>query len=278
MPPTMESTDSILKYPTTVEAYPGGPVLVALPQAESDAPGTLLGNSSTAYETETSPYRVRVPHRLYMGETVVTFAQWEFAMLVSGCRALNDLGWGKADRPAIHVSWEQAQKYIAWLNKRTGLSGALDAYRLPTEAEWEYACRAGCDGEFSLGPDNQSSLSTDTANFNTRNEGKDSPNKYRGRTVPVKSFPPNAFGLYEMHGNVWEWCDDCYNLNEYDSRQGGNGWLADTRVVKGLQNWRVMRGGSWNDYAENLRSSCRNFGAPDSAYSFWGFRLARTLI
>ncbi len=274
----MEFTHTRAQYPIQIEAYPSGPVLIALPQVESDVAGTLLGNTSCAFENETPPYRVRVPHRLYMSETVLTFAQWEFAIPESGCRALNDLGWGKADRPAIHVSWEEAQKYIAWLNERSGLRGAPDAYRLPTEAEWEYACRAGSDGEFSLGSDNKLPLTVDAANFNTRNEGNDGRNKYRARTVPVKSFSPNAFGLYEMHGNVWEWCDDCYNVNEYASRQVPSGWLADNKVTKGIQDWRVMRGGSWNDYREALGSSCRNFGSPDSAYSLYGFRLARTLI
>jgi formylglycine-generating enzyme required for sulfatase activity len=168
-----------------------------------------------------------------------------------------DLDWGKGDRPAINVSWNQAQAYLAWLNKRFDLTGKPDAYRLPTEAEWEYACRAGNDGDFSFGRDNGLPLSTDVANY--RPHTKADPNNYRARTLPVKWFAPNAFGLYEMHGNVWEWCDDCYNIDAYKSRQDPNGWLADTKVAEGIQNWRVMRGGSWNDAAENLQSACRNF-------------------
>lgn len=114
-----------------------------------------------------------------------------------------DQGWGRGRRPVIKVFWSNARKYCAWLSEQTGR-----AYRLPSEAEWEYACRAGTETPFHFG----ARLTADQANFygNSTYNGS-AKGEYRKRTVPVGSFPPNAFGLYDMHGNVWEWCQDAWH-------------------------------------------------------------------
>jgi formylglycine-generating enzyme required for sulfatase activity len=212
----------------------------------------------------------------------VTFAEWD-AALAAGAKLEkpSDQGWGRGNRPVINVNWEDAQAYIEWLNERLGLdrapSGAQDhaglkarapGYRLPSEAEWEYACRAGTTTPFSFG----ATISTAQANYDgyhTYGAGKKG--KYRQKTMPVGSFPANPFGLYEMHGNVWEWCQDCWN-NDYNSAPtDGYAWTT------GDCSLRVPRGGSWVNFPNGLRSPCRK-GVSSSNRSYnLGFRLARVL-
>src|SRR5207247_10087212 len=135
------------------------------------------------------------------GRFETTFEEWNACLLAGACKqAPNDQGWGKGRRPVINVSWEDAKEYVAWLSKRTGLK-----YRLLTEAEWEDAARAGTTTAFETGD----AVGSAEANFDAGHTyGGSEQGQYPKSTVEVGSFPPNAFGLHDMHGNVWEWVED----------------------------------------------------------------------
>ena len=162
-----------------------------------------------------------------------------------------DKGWGRGRYPAINVSWNDAQDYVAWLSSQTGAE-----YRLPSEAEWEYAARAGTTTKYSWGDE----IGTNRANWN------------RLRTAPAGSFGPNGFGLYDMHGNVYEWVADCWNGGGYQGAPSdGGAWLQGDCAR------RVLRGGSWNSSPGLLRSAVRSRNAPGYRNFSVGFRVARTL-
>jgi formylglycine-generating enzyme required for sulfatase activity len=159
--------------------------------------------------------------------------------------------------PVETLSWDDCQAFL----RRAG-----EGYRLPTEAEWEYACRAGTETPFSFGE----TISTDQANYNGNyTYGPGSKGVYREETVPVGSFPANAWGFHDMHGNVWEWCQDRYG--EYPS-----GSVTDP-TGPGSGSHRVLRGGSWLDLPRLCRSANRSRGVPGSQGYNVGFRAARTL-
>jgi formylglycine-generating enzyme required for sulfatase activity len=171
------------------------------------------------------------------------------------------------DRPVEQVSWEEAQDYAARLTKQLG---DRQVYRLPTEAEWEYACLAGRPPSMTFGVGDGRSLSSDEANCNgNRPYGSAAKGKYLESTWRVGSYPANALGLYDMHGNVWEWCADRYA--PYPRGEATN----PTGPAEGP--FRVIRGGSWSVSAEDCRSAHRGRRAPDSRSDDTGFRLARTV-
>ena len=203
-------------------------------------------------------HRVRIKAFL-LGKTEVTFAQWDACVAAGGCsHKPSDDGWGRGSRPVIDVSWKDiTEQFIPWLNKVTG-----KRYRLPTEAEWEYAARAGSETKYSWG----NSIGKNKANCDgCGSRWNDS------KTAPVASFAANAFGLYDMHGNVWEWTQDCWNGSYRGAPSDGTAWLS------GDCSWRVLRGGSWGSNPYDLRSADR--GGFTSGYRNFisGFRLARTL-
>ncbi|MCA3271413.1 MAG: formylglycine-generating enzyme family protein [Roseomonas sp.] len=213
---------------------------------------------------------VTVRRPFALGRTAVTFAMWDAAVAASfkpppGAEAPRDERWGRGDRPVINVNWHDAQAYCAWLNQSLGLRRGT--YRLASEAEWEWACRAGKTEPFSFGK----TISIGQANYDgTEIYGKGKQGVYRERTVPVGSLPANPWGLHEMHGNVWEWVEDTYG--PYPAV------ATDSRPqVDGDQSKRVLRGGSWLSNPRNLRSANRNWDFPDSRNYSFGFRVARTL-
>lgn len=164
--------------------------------------------------------------------------------------------------PVDGASWYAAQEFVRRLNERN----EDYIYRLPSEAEWEYACRAGTTTEFAFGDD----LTADDANFNgERLFEKNAPtNVYRKRTTAVGSFKPNAWGLYDMHGNVWEWCEDIISENYQDLPTNG---LPNLTI--GDEKLRVLRGGSWGVNALSCRSAYRGRAKPDTVRNCNGFRL-----
>ena len=166
--------------------------------------------------------------------------------------------------PVENISWDMAKAFIGKLNELVPGLGV----RLPSESEWEYGCRAGTTTPFWFG----SELTTDMANYNgTRSYNNGKKGEFRNKTMPVKSFKQNPWGLYQMHGNVWEWCEDFW----YDNYEG----LPDNgapRLKKGKSDRRVVRGGSWLNDGRDLRSACR-LGrlVAGGFFDARGFRLAR---
>jgi formylglycine-generating enzyme required for sulfatase activity len=214
---------------------------------------------------------VSIARPFAVGVFAVTFDEWDACVVGGGCNGYQpkDEGWGRGKRPVINVSWDDTKAYTAWLSHKTGM-----IYRLPSEAEREYFTRAGTTTPFWWG----SSITPKQANYDGSAElyeGGGSKGENRRRTVPVDSFNPNPWGLYNVHGNVWEWTEDCWN----DSNSGnpGNGTARTT----GDCSERMVRGGSWLDQPAFLRSAnrIRYYGSHSHDWRIYdrGFRVARTL-
>ncbi|KPA10452.1 Sulphatase-modifying factor domain protein, partial [Candidatus Magnetomorum sp. HK-1] len=166
------------------------------------------------------------------------------------------------NHPVINISWNDAIALTEWLSEKGN-----GQYRLPTEAEWEYACRAGTQTPFYFGE----TISTEHANYDGNYiyaNGKKG--IYRKQTAPVGTFPANKFGLYDMHGNVWEWCADSYAKDAYSKHERNNPIYEDTGA-----SLRVLRGGSWDDGPRYVRSAVRNRNGPATRGSNIGARLLR---
>jgi formylglycine-generating enzyme required for sulfatase activity len=216
-------------------------------------------------DAEKPAHRVSVP-AFELGKTEVTFADWDACVADGGCRHKpEDQGWGRDDRPVINVSWDDAQTYVKWLSRKSG-----QAYRLPSEAEWEYAARAGTTTAFSTGQ----CINTRQANYNGNYDYANCGAKtgvHLEKTQPVGSYPVNPWGLSDLHGNVWEWTQDCWNENYRGAPGSGAAWTS------GDCGRRVLRGGSWNNGPRLLRSALRvSFDASYRSIDL-GFRVARTL-
>lgn len=212
-------------------------------------------DSEAGRNRDEGPQRRVTIRQFAAGKFEVTFAQWAACADRGGCSVNprpSDQNWGQGDRPVINVSWIDAQAYVSWLSSET-----RQTYRLLTEAEWEYAARAGTTTPFSTG----ASVTTSQANFDGALR----------RTQPVGSYAPNAFGLHDMHGNVWEWTQDCYTESYVGSSVDGAAH-DPARCSK-----RVGRGGSWNNNATQLRSALRRELAAGGRSSNFGFRVARPL-
>ncbi len=185
-----------------------------------------------------------------MGKYEVTFEQYDVFCDATGSSKPSDEGWGRGKRPVINVSWHDAKAFADWMG-----------CRLPTEAEWEYAARAGATTPFNTGY----CLSTAQANFDGNAYIGCSNGEYRKKTMPVGSFVPNAWGLHDMHGNVWEWCSDWYGTYSSSAQTNPKGASSGS--------YRVIRGGSWSSDADRCRCAFRNYDTPDNRNYFMGFRL-----
>ncbi len=213
---------------------------------------------SPQYEVDRSsaegPQRsVTIQRQFAAGKFEVTFDEWDVCVRENACPTVADEGWGRGRRPVINVSWNDAKQYTEWLSRKTGKT-----YRLLTEAEWEYAARAGTTAAYSFGD----SITTQQANNNNT----------LGRTVPVGSYPANAFGLHDMHGNVWEWTEDCWSANYNGAPSDGSAWTT------GNCGRRVLRGGSWRGSPRDMRSAGRNWDPVGGRDSGDGFRVSSTLV
>jgi formylglycine-generating enzyme required for sulfatase activity len=228
----------------------------ALSEPDEEAVAPPLSQPATQPSTQSAqgfrdcpdvcPEMVRIPGQSFaIGRTEVTFAQWDACVAAGGCNGYrpDDRGWGRGDRPVIYVSWLDALNYVRWLSQSTG-----QRYRLPTDEEWEIAARGGTTTNYSWG--DQAAVcdqrADNGANFWGCNDS----------TLPVGAFRPNAFGLYDMHGNVYEWVEDCFDAG-----------CAS----------RVLRGGGWASNLEGLGSATRDTVAPSYRYDGGGLRVARTL-
>ena len=203
-------------------------------------------------ESEKPQHPVSIEAPFAAGRYPVTFEEYDHFAKVTGREPPDDEGWGRGRQPVIHVSWDDAKAYVAWLKHETG-----KPYRLLSEAEWEYACRAGTKTPYSCGDE----ITPRNANYG-RNVGK---------TTEVGSYSPNPWGLYDMHGNVWDWVEDCWNESYQGAPTNGSAW------TRGDRHHRVLRGGSWYDGPGYLRSAGRSwFTSVSQSYDF-GFRVAKTL-
>ncbi len=239
----------------------GLPTMVVIP-AGSFTMGSPTGEKER-FDHEGPLQDIRFDQPFAMSQHEVTFAQWDLCVSYGECSHKPVDEWGRDDHPVMRVSWDDAQEYVDWINSRTD-----GGYSLPSEAQWEYAARAGTTTPFHTGEQ----IRADQANFRaTETYGVSEPGEYQGKTVPVGSFDPNAFGLYDMHGNVWEWTQDCSSedLSGHPSNGSAN--------LDGSCDLRVLRGGSWGNDPGNLRSANRNRSTASRRFNSNGFRLLKTL-
>ena len=246
-----QGRDTIAKpvpIPAMVE-IPGGEFMMGSPKDE-------VGRS----DHEGPQHRVRILG-FTLGRFPVTFEEWDACVTAGGCEHRpDDRGWGRGRRPVINVSWKDAQEYVRWLSKTTG-----QRYRLPTEAEWEYAARAGGSARFCFG--NSDADVQQYAWFCANSEG---------RTHPVGQKLPNRFGLHDIHGNVWEWVEDVYRTSYKDRDGDGSAWRGGGAVLRILlSDQRVVRGGGWSSSSDEVRSASRVGNSPSDRNSGLGFRLAK---
>ena len=228
------------------------PEMVVVPSGEF-----MMGSPSGEqyrYDSEGPVHRVTISEPFAVGVYEVTFDEWDACRRGGGCsHNPHDSGRGRGNRPVIDVSWEDAQEYVGWLSRKTGAG-----YRLLSEAEWEYVARAGTTTAYHFG----GSISPSQANYGGNEE----------KTVPVGSYPANGFGLHDVHGNVWEWVEDCWHDSYRSAPTDGSAWTS------GGDCWlRVLRGGSWTSNPGYLRSADRNKYTATNRNINGGFRVARTL-
>jgi formylglycine-generating enzyme required for sulfatase activity len=243
--------ESALKPRDTFKECSNCPDLVVIPAGVFEM-GSTRG---TSFPDEEPAHEVTIQSPFAVSKYEVTFDQWDACATYGPCPRVGDNGWGRKSRPAINVSWPDAKAYVAWLSKLTGKE-----YRLLTEAEWEYATRAGSDTAFYFG--NSDAIIGEHAWFAGNAEGK---------THPVGQKQANAFGLYDVYGNVWEWVEDCYEESYVNAPADGPPRVAQDCVR------RVARGGSWVGSPAILRSAKRGNFRPIASNEGLGFRIARTL-
>jgi formylglycine-generating enzyme required for sulfatase activity len=228
----------------TFRDCPECPEMIVVPAGEF-----TMGSSEHHFERP--PQRVKIQRPFAVGKFEVTFAEWDACVAAGDCNHRpGDEGWGRGRRPVINVSWDDAQEFVAWLSRETGKT-----YRLLNEAEWEYAARAGTTTRYAFGD----AITSKQAQFDA------------DRTAEVGSFPANSFGLHDLHGNVWEWCEDNWHSNYLGAPIDGSLWAG------GDSTQRVLRGGSWPNPPQSLRSAIRDRDRPVVRDYKIGFRLARTL-
>ncbi|MBR8831046.1 MAG: Hercynine oxygenase [Chroococcopsis gigantea SAG 12.99] len=232
--------------------------------------GTPEGQRGDYTGSDQPPHLVVVPP-FFMGKYAVTQPQWQaVANLPKVNLDLNpDPSYFKAtNRPVETVSWFDAREFCARLSRLTGRD-----YELPGESRWEYACRAGTTTPYSFGETITSAL----ANYYAERDpfADEAPGEYRQQTTPVGSFPPNDFGLYDVHGNVYEWCADGWHDNYQGAPANGEVWpaKADSRGDR----FRILRGGGWGTETRQCRSATRSKFSPHNRYSVIGLRLAMSI-
>jgi formylglycine-generating enzyme required for sulfatase activity len=252
--------------PLKLVAIPSGEFIMGSPEHEPEH----YSSESPQHQVKVSPF--------FISQYPVTQAQWRSVAALP--RQERDLDPAPSDfkgedRPVEQVSWHEAVEFCARLSAHTGRT-----YRLPTEAEWEYACRSVNSEQLSVTSASISdpayppfyfgeTLTGELANYKASNTYAGEPEgKYRGETTPVGQFPPNAFGLYDLHGNVWEWCLDHWHDNYEGAPADGSAWLTEDDDVN-----RVLRGGSWFNIPSNCRSAYRHDDDPGSRFGAIGFRV-----
>ena len=227
-------------------------VVVFIPAGEFEMGSPL---DELKRDKDESQHRIKLTKPFYMGKFEVT--QLQYRMIMGD----NPSKFGGDNLPVDNVNWYEACRFLKKLSDKTGMK-----FRLPTEAEWEYACRAGTTTAFNTG----TTIDSDFANYDATAPYADGIiGKELKRTCKVGSYAPNAFGLYDMHGNVWEWCSDIYDKNYYKVTP-----LTDPKGPQDQQGGdRVIRGGAWNEKAYKCRSADRNNRGPKANQPIIGFRV-----
>ncbi|WP_455208868.1 formylglycine-generating enzyme family protein [Kaarinaea lacus] len=248
-----------------------GPKMVVIPAGEfmmGAPPGEPM-----SFDAERPVHKVTIRKPFAISQYEITFAEYDRFVVDTGYRSPSDKGWGteywgRNNMPVFDVTWQDAQRYVEWLSEQTG-----ERYRLPSEAEWEYAARAGTTTAFSAGD----CINTDQANFHGRYEFGDCPlpDAYRGKATPVGSFKPNTWGLYDVHGNMFEWTGDCWHPSYDGAPDNGTAWMNEGDDVNCER--RVLRGGSWSGRPVDIRSANRSHNDADFRSIFIGFRVVRKL-
>jgi formylglycine-generating enzyme required for sulfatase activity len=247
--PARETPRSGFKPGDVFRDCPDCPEMVVVPA------GSFAMGSSSDYEKPV--HRVSFARNFAVGRREVTFNEWDKCVDDGGCKSRpQDRGWGRGDRPVINVSWLDAKEFVAWISQKTG-----QVYRLPSEAEWEYAARAGTDTPFWWG----SAAGSRQANCRECNTGQSE------QTLPVGTFQPNRFGLYDTAGNAAEWVEDCWNDNYVGAPTDGSA------RTNGQCRLRVLRGGSFDSASTYTRSMARFRYDFDVRYYANGFRVVREL-
>ncbi|MDD5392233.1 MAG: SUMF1/EgtB/PvdO family nonheme iron enzyme [Thiothrix sp.] len=243
--PVAAAPPARLPFEPEMVAIPSGKFTMGCKAGRDDVDGDCNSGEKPAHEVSISAFQ--------LAKTEVMFDQWDACEKADACPHADDEGWGRGDLPVINVSWDDVTlQYIPWLNQETGKN-----YRLPTEAEWEYAARAGTASAYPWG----NGIGKDNANCYEDSCGEtfDSPS-------PVGSFAANSFGLYDMHGNVWEWVQDWKGAYAAEPQADPTGASSGAN--------RVLRGGSWYNAAGFLRSAYRHISTPDNSTFNVGLRLA----
>ncbi len=237
------------------ECANGCPVMVVLP------PGKFimgsLKNESGLDASERPQREVTITKPFAISKFEVTFDNWDACVAATACREVPD-SWGRGRMPVINVSWRDAKQYVGWLSRSTGKD-----YRLLSEAEWEYGTRGGSMTRYSWGDD--------PGKGNANCDGCGSRWDLQ-QTAPVGSFQPNAFGLYDMHGNVWEWVEDVWHSSYEGAPTDGSAWLEG-----GDPSFRVVRGGSWRNETDLISAAVRVERHINVGFDTLGFRVARSL-
>jgi formylglycine-generating enzyme required for sulfatase activity len=238
------------------ECAKGCPEMIVIPAGEF-----MMGSPDTdkdGFNDESPPHRVTIAKPFAVARFELTFDEWDACAAHGDCDPrIVASGWGRGRQPAINVSWDDAQQYVAWLSRMTG-----KPYRLLSEAEWEYAARAGATTAYYWG-DEIGEGNANCAGCGSKWDGK--------QAAPVGSFAANAFGLRDMAGNVWQWVQDCYHDGYNGAPTDGSAWTTDDCAN------RVVRGGSWLNSPQYLRSANRFGNSPVFRVSYLGFRVGRTL-
>ena len=261
--PLSPAQERALKPQDTFEECPNCPQMIVVPSGSF-----TMGSpeSETGRRANEGPQRtISIAKAFAVGRFAVTFDQWEACVAGGGCNGYTpaDEGGRRGRHPVVNVSWDDAKAYVAWLSNNTG-----KPYRLLSEAEREYVTRAGTTSSFWFG----TTISSKQANYDgsiAYGAGKKS--EFRERLFPVDFFAPNAFGLYQVHGNVADWTEDCWRPSLIDAPADGS---ARTQTECG---GRTLRGGSFTDGPNALRAAARNGFAPGNRAKGVGFRVARSL-
>lgn len=242
-----------------IVSIPGGTFMMGSSESESGG----MNNEKPQHSVTIQPFLI--------GKYPITQAQWKAVAAfpkVNREIELEPSHFKGADKPVEQVSWYDAVEFCDRLSQKTGRE-----YRLPTEAEWEYACRAGSTTPFHFGE----TITPDVANYDCNYGYKSGPKakgSYRKQTSPVKNFAfANAFGLFDMHGNVWEWCLDCWHESYHEAPTNGSAWLTETN-----NNSRVLRGGSWLNAPTECRSASRYNWNSDDRIKRFGFRIVCPIV